>query len=453
MTDTRLGERRDQGPLLEEAWGGDGSGRGGDGSSRSGGGGRGGADGPDAPTPNRYEQRAGLARLALLVLALAALLVLFPLQTLFVLALIVIVLLHELGHFVTAKKAGMKVSEYFVGFGPRLWSTRRGETEYGVKGIPAGGYVKILGMTNLEEVDAADEARTYRQQSFPRRLSVAVAGSAVHFALALLMLWGLYAFAGTPDTTRAQVAGFGAVGSQPSPARSAGFRPGDVIVSVDGQHITPDSLPSYIHGRAGHSLTFLVRRGSRTVSLVATPGNAARNGKPEGMIGVELTSPLVTVNPAVATGRSVKDLGTLSWGTVKALGGLFSPNGLDSYLNQVIGHSSSGASSGSGRFVSVVGVVHLASQAARTGIPEVLNLLILINVFIGLFNLLPMLPLDGGHVAIAVYERIRSRRGRRYYADAAKLMPVAAAFFFLIVLLGVTALYLDLVHPLANPFR
>src|SRR3712207_5048135 len=99
-------------------------------------------------------------------------------------AIVVMIFLHELGHYLTAKWAGMKVTEFFIGFGPRIWSFRRGETEYGVKAIPAGGYVKIIGMHNLEQVDPADEARTYRQQPFWRRLSVAVAGSTMHFIIA-----------------------------------------------------------------------------------------------------------------------------------------------------------------------------------------------------------------------------------------------------------------------------
>ena len=99
-------------------------------------------------------------------------------------ALIVTIALHELGHYLTAKWSGMKVTEYFLGFGPRIWSFRRGETDYGVKAIPAGAYVKIIGMNSYEEVDPADESRTYRQQSYPRRLAVAVGGSAMHFLIA-----------------------------------------------------------------------------------------------------------------------------------------------------------------------------------------------------------------------------------------------------------------------------
>ncbi len=95
----------------------------------------------------------------------------------------------------------------------------------------------------------------------------------------------------------------------------------------------------------------------------------------------------------------------------------------------------------------------MASQAAHTGLYDVLNLLILINIFVGVFNLVPLLPLDGGHVAIAVYEAARSRRGRRYHADVAKLLPLTYLVLLTIVFLGATSLYLDIVHPLANPFR
>ena len=113
-----------------------------------------------------------------------------------IVAIIAMVMIHELGHFLTAKWSHMKVTEYFLGFGPRLWSFRRGETEYGVKVLPLGGYVKIIGMSNTEEVDPADEARTYRQQPFHNRLMVALAGSFMHFVMAFILLWALFAFIG-----------------------------------------------------------------------------------------------------------------------------------------------------------------------------------------------------------------------------------------------------------------
>ena len=136
-----------------------------------------------------------------------------------VLALVAMIMLHELGHFATAKWSGMKVTEYFLGFGPRLWSIRRGETEYGVKAIPAGGYVRIVGMTMLEEVDPADEARSYRQASFPRRLLVAVAGSAMHVDHGVRAACSrLYAFSGAPTHD-------GADDHEPGPVRQ-GPEPG-----------------------------------------------------------------------------------------------------------------------------------------------------------------------------------------------------------------------------------
>ncbi len=119
----------------------------------------------------------------------------------------------------------MKVTEYFLGFGPRLWSIRRGETEYGIKAIPAGGYVKILGMTSAEEVDPADEARTYRQRPFHNRLIVAVAGSAMHGVMAFVLLWGLFVFIGAPNNNAVAISGFAPFAHNVDPARAAGSSP------------------------------------------------------------------------------------------------------------------------------------------------------------------------------------------------------------------------------------
>ncbi|HYE76721.1 MAG TPA: site-2 protease family protein, partial [bacterium] len=195
---------------------------------------------PQAPTgpPAWEDQRAALIRLALIVVgtAVAALVTGVVRTALVVLALIVMVVLHELGHFLTAKWAGMKVTEFFFGFGPRLWSVRRGETEYGVKALPLGGYCKIPGMTNLEKVDPSEEPRTYRQQPYWRRLSVAVAGSTVHFVLAFLLLYVMFAAVGVVDYDRElpQVGEISRLETGPSPAQRAGFRVGDRLVSYDG---------------------------------------------------------------------------------------------------------------------------------------------------------------------------------------------------------------------------
>ncbi|MEK7409809.1 MAG: site-2 protease family protein [Actinomycetota bacterium] len=114
----------------------------------------------------------------------------------FVIGLLVSVLLHELGHFVTARRTGMKVTQFYMGFGPRLWSTVHNGVEYGVRVLPLGAYVRIIGMNNLDACDPADEPRSYRSQSYPKRMLVITAGSLMHIAIALVLFFGVYAVAG-----------------------------------------------------------------------------------------------------------------------------------------------------------------------------------------------------------------------------------------------------------------
>ena len=194
----------------------------------------------DTRTHLEVDNRGALARLVMVLAAavLAAVVTGVSETVLIVAALIVMILLHELGHFATAKWAGMKVTEYFVGFGPRLWSVRKGETEYGVKALPLGGYCKIVGMSNLEQVDPADEPRTYRQQPYWRRLSVGVAGSFMHYVMAFVLLWCILVFFGFPSGSRLEVDRLYDLATGPSPAERAGLRLGDEVVGVDGRTLS-----------------------------------------------------------------------------------------------------------------------------------------------------------------------------------------------------------------------
>jgi len=423
---------------------------------------------PDpAPEPRPGEQRAALLRLGLIVVGglVAAYLTGVTSTVLVVVAIIVMIMLHELGHFLTAKWAGMKVTEYFLGFGPRLWSVRKGETEYGVKAIPAGGYVKIIGMSSLEQVDPADEDRTYRQKPYWRRLSVAVAGSTVHFILAFLILLVLFSVVGVPNYDREfSVGQISRLETGPSPAEEAGFELGDTIVAVDGRRMTWDDVPDYIRARPGRPVVFDVERDGGRIQLTAVPVDlskvavkgsegAPRPSEPLGFVGIgNPTFPIERSGPVEALRRSTTGLGRATVDTVKALGGIFSPDGASSYSRQLVDGNAQ-TDENDPRFLSPVGFVRVASQAADTGWREVLTLLLSINVFVGIFNMIPLLPLDGGHVAIATYERIRSRKGRMYHADVAKAMPIYYMVFLVIVFLGVSSLYLDIVRPIANPFE
>jgi membrane-associated protease RseP (regulator of RpoE activity) len=436
------------------------------------------ASGVGAPQP-RSAGLGPLLRLAAVVaVGIGAAVALGALPVLVVvLALVAMIMLHELGHFATAKWCGMKVTEYFLGFGPRLWSIRRGETEYGIKAIPAGGYVRIVGMTMLEQVDPSDEARSYREASFPRRLLVAFAGSGMHMIMAFVLLFSLYAFSGAPTLTSPTISSLGRFSVGLSPAQRAGLRPGDVIVAVGGRKVTDlDSLITFVNNHPGDTLNFVVDRDGHDLTLRVTPVDgrhvveeiggervraASPSGPPKGVIGVELTNVKnMSVGPFSAISHAGAEFGSLFGQTFGGLAQVFSLHGLSNFAHQVAvaGNSqasgssgTSGNGSGGGTILSIVGAVQIGAQAARQDVSELLVLLAAINLFVGIVNLFPMLPLDGGHVAIAIYERVRSRKGRKYHADVAKLMPVAYVFLLFVVLVGLGALYMNIVNPAQLP--
>lgn len=356
-------------------------------------------------------------------------------------AVFVMIMLHEAGHFVTAKRAGMKVTEFFIGFGPRLWSVKKGETEYGVKAIPAGGYVRIVGMNNLEAVDPADEERTYRSKPFRHRLTVALAGSTVHFLLAFLLLFLALGPVGLPGQRPviSQV-------EQNLPAGKAGLQPGDRVLAINGVRVRHwNDVPKTVRKHKGKTLTFAMERGGKRFDVKLVPEKAVVDGVENVYIGV--MPQLVTEHESLA--RSVGDAGIgvgKGIGTaIGALGHFFSPSGISRYVDNVTGKKSD-----PDRLQSVVGVGKMAGEARSFG--EILLLLFAINMFVGVFNLIPLLPLDGGLVAIAIYEKIASTiRKRRVQVDVSRLLPITAFVFIALVLLGLSALYLDIAHPVSTP--
>jgi membrane-associated protease RseP (regulator of RpoE activity) len=412
-------------------------------------------EGRDLPAGSD-QQRSSVIRLVVIVAAIAVAAVVSGkgLTIAFLAALIAMIMIHELGHFLTAKRAGMKVTEYFLGFGPRLWSIRKGETEYGVKAIPAGGYVKIIGMNNLEEVDPADEPRTYRQKGFWSRLSVAVAGSTMHFLMALILLFSLFFFTGQAGNPTSQVGSLYRLSTGPSPAQQAGFQLGDKIVSIDGHTFAKvEDESAYIKSKPGQQLDVLVNRHGQLLDLFPTPvdlskatvvgANPVQPTQPTGFIGISFYTPVIHYGFVTSLDKTGGGIVDLSARTFDALGHLVTARGLSNYGHMLVNQKAANAP-GTTRFVSPVGIVRIANQTAKTSFSNLVYLLVLINVFVGIFNMLPLMPLDGSHVAIAVYEAVRSRKGRMYHADVTKLLPVAYAAFMLIVFLGATSLFLDI---------
>lgn len=437
---------------------------------------------------------AGL-RLAGLVLALVALGFANPWMLVVILALVVMITLHELGHFLTAKRAGMKVTEFFLGFGPKIWSTRRGETEYGIKLIPAGAYVKIIGMTNLEEVPPEDEGRTYRQKTFGQRVSVAVAGSTMHFLLAIALMFVALAVVGQPGGTMIPSESRPAVLDSVyagSGAGDAGLREGDRIVEVDGR-ATPtwDDLVDTVGPLKGTTIDVAYERGGERIDTQVdlheytfTDDGTGDDIRACGL-GVRVADvPEERVNPAVAAVRAPKEFAEVLGISVGALGRFFTPGGVSDFASQVgnaqddkqeareqreeadrkdeqasqdpcaAGAAASGPSAPSeNRLLSIYGLVRIGSDVGEVDPSALISLFAMINIFIGVFNLVPLLPFDGGHVAIAAYEKVQEVRlkRRRYFIDVARLLPLTYAVVAVLGLIFVSSLYLDIANPLSAP--
>ena len=365
-----------------------------------------------------------------------------PWSLVFVVGLIVSVFLHEVGHFVTARRTGMKVTQFFMGMGPRIWSTDRNGVEYGVRALPIGAYVRIVGMNNMDECDPADEVVAYRSKSYPRKLLVVSAGSLMHMAIALVLFFGVFVTAGRYDETGRVKVVYDA--AQDSPAERAGIERGDVIVSVAGQAVSTrlEFITQIVDRTAGDVVDVVIERDGQQrterVELVANPGN------PDiGYIGLATESTGYVRQSPIAAGRyAVADLGRTIVDSVTGVFVVLNPrNIIDSVTSENPDPTT--------RPTTVIGATQFGGDVGESeGLKGILMMLAFVNVFFGVFNMFPLLPFDGGHVAIATYERIRSHRGKRYHADASKMVPVAVAVTVLMAMLFLTGSYLDIMKPL-----
>jgi len=364
-----------------------------------------------------------------------------------VVGMIAMIMIHEGGHFLAAKAVDMKVTEFFFGFGPKLWSTTRGETEYGIKAFPLGGYVRIIGMNPYEEVAPEDMGRTYREKPFWAKSVVVLAGVFSHIVVALLIYFALFTMigidTGEPTTEVAAVsATVDEGGTTPSPAAAAGILEGDVILSLDGVS-TPDwdGLVDEIAARPGETVAVAIERDGEQIELPVTL--AMREDGVGGMRGWLGISPTHLVErERVGPIAGIGDAGVAVAGAVdQSARGMWH---LFSNLGTLVTATVQGDQEGidANRPLSVVGLGRLGAQTEQYGIGFTLELLALINIFVALFNVLPVYPLDGGHFAVALYERVRGKE-----PDVRKLAPVAAAVVIFMILLGVFAIYLDIARP------
>jgi len=381
----------------------------------------------------------------------------------FVVAVLVSVMLHEAGHFLTAKAFGMKATQFFVGFGTTLWSRRRGETEYGIKALPIGGFVKITGMTSIDDVDPADEPRSFRAKPGWQRAIVLGAGSFMHFLIAFVLLWFLAVGVGIADQSGRTVSVLPCVparqqalcahGDPRSPAVLAGLRSGDKIVAVAGQPVhTWTQIGNAIKAHPpGSPVRFTIDRGGRQVTKDVSLAKVSwRKGA---FLGV---APIVVYNragPLHAVSYAGSQFGSIVSQSVTALGRI--PKAIP-YL-----FSKSRANTPGGQLSSVVGAASITGDvvAANIGWQQKLSVVLLIvievNIFVGIFNLLPLLPLDGGHLAIVLFERARAwiarllRRPDPGPVDIKRLIPVSVGVFALVVAFGLLLIAADIINPLS----
>lgn len=400
---------------------------------------------------------------------------------LFALAILISVCLHEAGHMVTAKAFRMKVSRYFVGFGPTLWSFKRGETEYGVKPIPLGGFVKIVGMTPQDD-DVAPEDEPRAMWRFPvwKRTIVMAAGSVTHFILGFVILWLLLVAVGVtnpaltgdqnklppyitvqqcvPQSADATAC---AQGDPASPAMNAGLRDNDKIIAVNGKSVANyGELVTAIRASKPGPAQLTYERDGKQATASVTLTTAPRH------LDNSATSKVATV-PVLGVGQApppgVPE--TITYGPIEGVGQAWHYTGetfsqmgtaLKSLPAKVpsVWRSLSGQPRDPNGPISVVGATRLGGESVQMGAWGLfLSFLISLNFFIGVFNLLPLLPLDGGHIAIAWFERARSWLYSRLHrpdpgrVDYLRLMPITYAVILVLGAFSLLTITADIINP------
>lgn len=397
---------------------------------------------------------------------------------LFALGIGISVALHEAGHMWSARAFGMKVRRYFIGMGPTVWSFRRGETEYGLKWLPIGGFCDIAGMTALDPVTVAEAPRAFNRQKTWKRVVVLCAGSGMHFLVGIVVLY-LMAIGGLlqPTPSHPAPAVVGDISCVPAsqdpqtgkatpcapnvvpPAQRAGLQRGDHILAVAGVPTTSfEAVSNEVRKHTGPTPITIERDGQRMdlsvdVAPVQRLPEGAVPGQPEaklvtvGAIGVGAD---LTYGPLAAIPATFDFTGTMFSGTWQGL--MMFPEKVPAVLDAIAGKQDLN------RPISVVGVSIIGGDAVDRGQwAFFLYLIAVFNFFIGVFNLLPLLPLDGGHVAVNLYERVRDTLRRRTGkpalppVDYTRLMPITYVFILIIGGISLLTITADIINPIRLP--
>ncbi|CAN2235640.1 COG0750 Predicted membrane-associated Zn-dependent proteases 1 [actinobacterium SCGC AAA044-D11] len=388
----------------------------------------------------------------------------------FVVALLFSVMVHEAGHYLTAKRFHMRVTEFFLGFGKRIWSFTRGETEFGIKAIPAGGYCRISGMSVNEELPEADKHRAFYLASVPKRLIVLGAGSFLHFVLGFLILVILLAGVGVTTVTNT----IGEVvpcvlntangvsdtkctsTSNPSPAKAAGLIANDEIISINGKSYENwFDYTTKIRASANKLITLTVLRNGEELKIPITPAARTLDGKEIGYLGVINKLGTHKDGSFKAIANSAKLTKDLLGNSVTSLISL--PTKIPALVRQTFGNEERDAQG----LVGVVGVARVSAQTAsdpklesREKVASFLIIIASLNIFVGVFNLLPLLPLDGGHMAVAIVDGVRRLNAKRRKIappaaiDVEKLLPLTLAVFAVLAVLSLLLLAADIFNPI-----
>ena len=368
----------------------------------------------------------------------------------FVVALLFSVMVHEFGHYITARKYGMWVSEFFVGFGKRIWSVQRGETEFGVKAIPAGGYCKIEGMSPSDELPVGQEERAFYKASSAKKLVVLGAGSFLHFVLGFVLLFTLFAGIGTNQVLPVinEVV-------PNSAAQAAGIQAGDEVVSINGKRVTEWYKDvEVIRQSQGKELNLVLNRNGEEISVTASARLTDIDGTKRYVLGIVNDVGLKRSGLLVAIKNSATVTKSFLVESVKSLGKL------PEKIPALWGATVRGEERDPNGLVGVVGVARVSGEAVGsdklTPIERLATFVLIVaslNIFVGVFNLLPILPLDGGHMAVAIADSIRAffarLRGRPRPApiDVTVLTPITMVVFVVLATLTLLLLVADVINP------